>query len=247
MKRIFTTLVIAIIVSTGAMAQFYFPRTIVPNDQMPKAHNYLPDYYMPGDPRFLGDSVQYEIGKSMRNTERGELAVADASTSLSYFMSRFGKAMGVPDMNPKDYPAVAELINVTMNQARNSIQSTKDHFKRERPYSYFKQQSAVPQAEQENDLTSYPSGHAVRAWAIALSLIGVDPEHQDEILKVGYDLGQSRVIVGFHYQSDIEAARICASAAFARLCTEPAWLELFNSARAEFQAHKDSAENPLNQ
>lgn len=236
MNKIFSTLAISIMVSTGARAQFYFPKTIVPNDQMPQAQNYLPDFYKPGDLGFIGDSIQYEIGKSIRDTERGELAVADASTSLSYFMTRFGLAMGVPDMNPKDYPAVAELINVTMNQARNSIQSTKDHFKRERPYSYFGQQSAVPQAELENDLTSYPSGHAVRAWAIALSLIGVDTEHQDAILKVGYDLGQSRVIVGFHYQSDVEAARLCASAAFARLCTEPEWIELFNAAKAEFQS-----------
>jgi len=236
MKRIISTITVAILMSSGAWAQFHFPRSIVPTDQMPKAQNYLPDFYMPGDPRFLGDSVQYEIGKSIRDTERGELAVADASSSLSYFMKRFGQVMGVPEMNQKDYPAVAELINVTMNQARNSIQSTKDYFKRERPYSYFNQQSAVPQSEQENDLTSYPSGHAVRGWAIALSLIGVDPEHQDEILKVGYELGQSRVIVGFHYQSDVEAARICASAAFARLCTEPEWLELFNAAKTEFQS-----------
>ena len=74
----------------------------------------------------------------------------------------------------------------------------------------------------------------MRAWAIALALISVDPEHQDEILKVGYEMGQSRVIVGYHYQSDIDAARVCASAAFARICTEPEWLELFNAAKAEF-------------
>lgn len=239
MKRFFTVISAIVLLSASVSAQFRPPRSIIPNDQMPHAENYLPDYYRPGDPQFLGDSVQYELGKAIRDTERGELAKADASTSLSYYLKRFGEVMGVPEMNSKDFPAVSEYVNVTFNQARNSIQSTKNHFKRERPYSHFQQHSSLPNSELQNDLTSYPSGHAVRAWAIALALISVDPEHQDEILKVGYEMGQSRVIVGFHYQSDIDAARMCASAAFARLCTEPAWQELFTAAKAEFQAYKN--------
>lgn len=211
---------------------------IIPTDQMPHAENYLPDYARPEDPLFYNDSVQYEIGKTLRDTPRGELAIADASTSVNHYLSRFGEAMELPEMNSQDYPAMAALVNATFTSARNSIQSTKNYFKRERPYSHFKEPSSVPREERPNDLSSYPSGHAVRAWAIALALVGVDPAHQDQILKVGYELGQSRVIVGFHYQSDIDAARVAASAAFARICTEQTWVDLFNAAKAELEAKK---------
>lgn len=216
--------------------------SILPVDQMPKAETYLQEYPRPGDALFYNDSVQYEIGKALRDTPRGQLAVEDASTSLNHYLKRFGEVMGFPEMNSADFPAMAALVNSTLTSARQSIQSTKDYFKRERPYSYFKQQSATPREERPNDLTSYPSGHAVRAWAIALALVGVDPEHQNEILQIGYDLCYSRVIVGFHYQSDIEAARVAASAAFARICTEQTWVDQFKAAKDEIAAKRSAVD-----
>lgn len=255
MKRLLTVFVLTQLLVFGAAAQEHHrtmpsgmgPRSstavsILPVDQMPKAETYLQDYPKPGDPLFYNDSVQYEIGKSLRDTPRGQLAVEDASTSLNHYLKRFGAVMGFPDMNSSDFPAMAALVNSTLTSARQSIQSTKNYFKRERPYSYFKQQSSVPREERPNDLSSYPSGHAVRAWAIALALVGVDPDHQNEILQIGYDLCYSRVIVGFHYQSDIEAARIAASAAFARICTEDTWIDQFKAAKAELASRRESAQ-----
>jgi acid phosphatase (class A) len=73
---------------------------------------------------------------------------------------------------------------------------------------------------------------------VALALVSIDPEHQNEILKTGYEIGQSRVIAGYHYQSDVDAARLAGSAAFARLSSEPVFQELFRKAKAEFDAKK---------
>ena len=36
-------------------------------------------------------------------------------------------------------------------------------------------------------------------------------------MKRGYEMGQSRVICGYHFQSDVDAARLVASAVVARL------------------------------
>ena len=52
---------------------------------------------------------------------------------------------------------------------------------------------------------------------MTLMLTELFPQHQDVILHNGYEYGQSRVIAGYHYQSDVDAARLVASAVVARL------------------------------
>lgn len=54
-------------------------------------------------------------------------------------------------------------------------------------------------------------------------------------MKTAYDLGQSRVIVGFHYQSDIEAGRVAGSITFARLCAEEEFQKMMGQAAKEFK------------
>lgn len=231
------TLSLLLLITTGILlvqAQEVTPVTILPVEEMPKAEKFLPDYPKLTDPLFYNDLVQYEKGKALRETPRGQQAHDDATLKVDYFLKRFGEAMGC-EMTAETHPAMATFIFSTYRTARLSIQSAKDYYKRRRPYSQFKEPSGVPEEERENDLTSYPSGHTIRAWAIALALVGIDPAHQDEIMKVGYELGQSRVIVGFHYQSDVDAARLAGSAAFARMCVEPVWQKLYQKAKKELE------------
>ena len=53
-------------------------------------------------------------------------------------------------------------------------------------------------------------------------------------MKVAYELGQSRVIVGFHYQSDVDMGRIAGSITFARVMAEPEFQKQYEKARKEF-------------
>ena len=57
---------------------------------------------------------------------------------------------------------------------------------------------------------------------------------QNEILKRGYELGESRVICGYHWQSDVDAARIVGSAVVATLHTNPAFQQQLQKAKDEF-------------
>ena len=234
MKK-YTLLLFCFLISLGNLQaqENVTPIKILGVEDMPKAEAFLPMYPLLTDPLYYNDMIQYQRGKELRDTPRGQQAKEDASLKVDYFLKRFGEAMG-RDLNSADYPELATFVYSTFTTVRMSIQSAKDYYKRRRPYSQFQEPSGVPAEELKDDLTSYPSGHTVRAWAIALALVGIDPAHQNEILKVGYELGQSRVIVGFHYQSDVEAARLAGSAAFARLCTEPLWQELFQKAKKEF-------------
>lgn len=210
-------------------------------DQMPQSLNFLPGPPKIGDPLFYNDLAQYEWGKSLRDTPRGALAIADADLSLEYFMKRFGEPMGL-NLNPEDFPATAEFMYATYRTCRASISKAKNEYARKRPYQQFSEHTPLPQSEDADVNTSYPSGHTVRSWALALALLSLDPEHQDQILKVAYDMGQSRVILGYHYQSDVDDAKMAASAGFARLVGVPEWWELREKAKVEIDAAKAKKE-----
>ena len=71
-------------------------------------------------------------------------------------------------------------------------------------------------------------------WATALVLAEINPQRQNEILKRGFELGESRVICGYHWQSDVDAARIVGSAVVATLHTNPAFQQQLQKAKDEF-------------
>lgn len=199
----------------------------------------LPAKFLPGPPdstggRFFYDSCQYVAGKALRDTPRGQLAVEDANLALRHFMKRFAEPLGL-DFTPENYPVSAEFLNRTFVTARSSIQNAKDSYARPRPYQHFGERTPIPDKEAGDINTSYPSGHTVRAWIVALALVSVVPERQNEILSVGYEMGQSRVIVGYHYQSDVDDARLAASAVFARLVASEEWQRLRTAALEELK------------
>ena len=57
---------------------------------------------------------------------------------------------------------------------------------------------------------------------------------QNELLKLGYEWGESRIIIGYHWKSDVEAARALASAVYARLHASEEFLTDMAAARREF-------------
>lgn len=69
--------------------------------------------------------------------------------------------------------------------------------------------------------------------AMALLLSEINPDAQDDILKLGYEWGQSRVIAGYHWQS-LVASRLVAAAGYARLHTNDEFLADIAAARAEY-------------
>lgn len=100
---------------------------------------------------------------------------------------------------------------------------------------FFNEMTCNPEQQEELSTNgSYPSGHTAIGWATALVLAEVNPDRQNEILKRGFEMGQSRVICGYHFQSDVDAARIVASAVVARLHANDAFVKQLNKAKDEF-------------
>ena len=239
MKKSFVISALTLLLCAGAAAQssnvVEKAKYFVPVESMPDAVNLLPWYPEPGSAAFLADSVCYEEGKALRDTPRGKAAVEDASTSVKHVMRRFGESVGL-EFNADDFPVTADFIYRTMATARLSITNAKKTYNRQRPYQHFHEGTPVPSSERPDDFTSYPSGHTIRFWIAALTMSAIAPQYQNEFLKAGYEMGQSRVIIGFHYQSDVDAARLVASACFARMCADENWRASLAEASEEFNA-----------
>jgi len=60
---------------------------------------------------------------------------------------------------------------------------------------------------------SYPSGHSYDAWIIVNDMIKRHPEHRAELEKLALRVGESRMIGGLHYYSDLEAGQTAAKVA----------------------------------
>ncbi len=70
-------------------------------------------------------------------------------------------------------------------------------------------------------------------WGLILS--AVLPERSDAIMKKAYDFGQSRLICGFHYPSDLAAGRLAASALFSQLSADSGFKRDLANAGAELR------------
>ena len=199
----------------------------------------LPPPPAPGSLTFLNDQAMYEQGRLLRDTPRGKLAAADANLSSGGVASAFSVAFG-RDISAASSPELYKLLTNMIEDAGDlATRSAKQHYMRIRPFAFYK--VATCNTRQQAELSangSYPSGHTAIGWATALVLAEINPARQNEILKRGYELGQSRVICGYHWQSDVDAARLVGSGVVATLHTSDKFTRQLQKAKAEFDAHQ---------
>lgn len=184
---------------------------------------------------FSNDQAMYEKGRLQRGTERGKLAMNDANLSGGGVANAFSGAFGSP-ISENGAPELHKLlINMIEDAGDLATRGAKDKYMRIRPFAFYGVNTC--NTNEQNKLSkngSYPSGHTSIGWATALVLAEINPKRQNEILKRGFELGQSRVICGYHWRSDVDAARIVGSAVVATLHTNPAFLQQLQKAKYEF-------------
>jgi acid phosphatase (class A) len=187
--------------------------------------------------RYQYDVERYYWGKSLRDTPRGAIAVEDARVGGDGVPRAFSEAFGF-EISPTTTPETYRLVIGMREDAGDlATRSAKDYYNRQRPFKVFDQPTCNPEQQQELSTNgSYPSGHTAIGWATALVLAEVNPARQNQILSRGYQMGESRVICGYHFQSDVDAARIVASALVARLHADDAFSAQLAKAKAEIKA-----------
>ncbi len=204
-------------------------------DDVASSLNLLPAPPQPDDVLFLYDVARYNWGKLQRNTPRGELAIRDADASAEGVCAALSGAFGY-DITEAGTPELFKLVKKVVADAGDlSTREAKNHYMRPRPYMLFEEPTLVPSDEEVlRHNGSYPSGHTAEGWATALVLAEINVANQDAILQRGYDYGTSRVICGYHWQSDVDNARIVAAGVVARLHADEGFVEQLAKAKAEF-------------
>lgn len=178
----------------------------------------LPDTPVIGTARFAYDEEQYLWGKALRDTPRGDQAVSDANYSVEAFSAALSEALPFKINKEKTPKTFYLLYHMMQDAGQLATRHAKEHYMRHRPYMIYGENTCLEsdQATLSTD-GSYPSGHTTVGWAMALVLAELVPEYQNQILLRGIELGQSRVICGYHFQSDVNAGRIMGAAVVARL------------------------------
>lgn len=232
MKRsLYIFFVLALLVPAGVQAQ----NELFTEDEMPNGVNYLPAPPDTTSVDFMYDVLRYQWGKQQRhNKERAAQAFSDAEWGIGIVCKIFSEPFGM-EISKENTPELYRLLEMSIATCDLATHKAKQHYMRKRPYARFNEPSLVPNDEEElRHNGSYPSGHTMLGWSSALVLMEVNPAAQDKLLARGYAYGESRVIAGFHWQSDVNAAMLAASAAVARLHTSEIFLEQMKKAKAEY-------------
>lgn len=232
MKKIFSVFFALLIVASSVCHAE--PASFLTEEEIPTGAKFLPLPPEPTDDAFYNDKLRYEWGKSIRSTPRGQQAIEDANTSLEYFAKIYSEPFGLT-ISAENTPKTYELMNRLLATAHTCNHKSKSRIMRARPFIVFNEPTPVPRDEEIlRTNSSYPSGHTTMGWTIALVLAEINPARQDEILKRGYEYGDSRVIVGFHFQSDVDAARVISSTLVVRLHDDNEFTDMLQQAKEEF-------------
>ncbi|MBR7018460.1 MAG: phosphatase PAP2 family protein [Prevotella sp.] len=203
----------------------------------------LPDLlkWLPAPPdttseAFVHDIMRYMWGKTQRlDSARAAIAIRDAVWNIDSTLAEFCVPFGL-EISREKTPEIYTLLERGIKTCDQIGGRAKWFYHRKRPFMRMNEHMLT--RNEEAGLIhngSYPSGHTIRGWSAALLLSEINPAAADTILARGMMYGDSRVIVGAHWQSDVDAGRLAGSAAVVTLHTCPEFLEQLAKARAEFQ------------
>lgn len=214
-------------------------RPLLDSLQMPNAVHFLPPPPDTASAAFQYDRAQYRWGKEQRKDPvQLAIAVNDAIWSIDNICKIYSGVLGI-DISQENTPAIYRMLTLGLLTTDQAGKLPKNHYMRTRPYVFFDEPTIYPSDEKWLRTNgSYPSGHTILGWSAALLLTEMAPDKADTILARGYMYGQSRVIAGYHWQSDVDAARLVASAAVARLHADKRFIKLMKKARKEYKKMK---------
>lgn len=186
----------------------------------------------PDSPHGKADRAMFEETRKLEGSARWKTAIQDNDLWGGGALKRFSCALGV-DLNATQTPATWKILHKVELDVRTVGTPAKDFYDRKRPLIGNDAPLCVPREDWMKTNSSYPSGHSMVAWSWGLILAELNPAKADPLLTLGRESGESRVICGVHFLSDVEAGRSLGSAMVARLHSEPAFMADMAQARRE--------------
>ena len=186
---------------------------------------------------FERDQLRYLWGKRQRADKAVVARVTrDAIWDIDTLAAIFSVPFGV-EISEARTPAIYRVFKKSVHTMGLIRKDPKAYYNRTRPFVYFDEHMLTTWEEDElRGEGSYPSGHTLRGWAAALILAQINPAAADALFLRGWEYGESRVIAGAHWQSDVDASRPAASIAFSRLQSIPEFRKDLADAIREFES-----------
>lgn len=191
-------------------------------------------------PRGIADRQIYQRSRALAGSPRWLQAERDNDLWFGGAVHRFACALG-RDIGPASTPAAYRLLQRMELDVRTVSTGPKHLYHRPRPLVGNDAPVCVPRAEWLKTNGSYPSGHSTTGWAWALVLAQIAPQKASDLLAAGREIGQSRVICGVHFQSDVDAGRVLGSAMVARLHADAAFERDLAAGQAELARDRTPA------
>jgi len=204
-------------------------------ENMPDAGIYLPAPPDMTSTTYADDFAQWQWGKTVRPTDRGQQANDDSQWGINGMIRVHQETLGF-EISKEKTPAIYRLLYNVLWTENLSTHNAKRKYMRTRPFAQYNEHT-WGRFDNERELRfngSYPSGHTALGWATALVLSEMVPELQDTLLRTGFQYGESRVIVGAHYQSDVDAGYLCGSTAVAVMHASEYFQKDLAAARKEY-------------
>ncbi|MCQ2067815.1 MAG: phosphatase PAP2 family protein [Bacteroidaceae bacterium] len=233
-KRLCATFVIAMFAGIS-FAQTEKDTVYVFLENMPDAGIYLPPPPDMTSTTYADDFAQWQWGKTVRPTDRGQQANDDSQWGIKGMIRVNSDILGF-EISKEKTPAIYKLLYNVLWTENLSTHNAKRKYMRTRPFAQYNEHT-WGRFDNERELRfngSYPSGHTSLGWSTALVLAEMVPELQDTLLRSGYQYGESRVIVGAHYQSDVDAGFLCGTTAVAVMHASEFFQKDLEAARKEY-------------
>ena len=206
--------------------------------ELPDMTKILPPYPAFESARFVADQSQHLWGKLMRQDElRAAQAQNDAVYSMQTAIDAYSPLFGL-EITKEGTPEIYSILQDVCASCDSIYSDAKAVFNRQRPYAYYDEGTLIPEKEEKHrNEGSYPSGHTVFFWTSALLLSDINQtnEAMEALLARGYEFGQSRVIAGYHWQSDVDAGRMAGSVLYQLIRNHERFIGQLEKARAEFK------------
>jgi len=208
------------------------PHGYLDKTKAPNAAAFLPPPPEPGSLRAQDDIAIYRATRALKGTPRWNQARTDNEIETPSAPRIFDEALGVTFV-PEAMPTLTRLLGRMLGDLETVQTPAKRGFFRPRPFLAEPAETCFTPETWLADSGSYPSGHSALGWAWALVLAEMAPDRADPILARGLAYGESRMICGVHYASDVEAGRIVGAAMVTALKADPAFQRDFIAAARE--------------
>lgn len=180
------------------------------------------------------DRAVYNATRAFQGSPRWALATNDVADGGAALLEDYACVLG-QRIDQASVPDLMRLLDRARIDIARATRAAKRRYRRLRPFVGNDMPICVARTAELADSFSYPSGHSGQGWAYGLIMANLMPEKATQFLVRSRLYGESRVVCGVHWLSDVEAARTGASALIAVLLADPDFRTDLDRARADLK------------